>query len=280
VVGVLGADTTTRHLTAILGRVRQLAAGGLSAFMYTGGYPVPPPTITGSVRDDLVLIPEVIGVGELAVSDQRSTEPQVTELARLAGEAQVGGAIGGKAGVVHFHVGGGQRRLACLRALLDEHEVEPRHLYPTHLNRSEALLEEGVELARRGCFVDLDIVQDGLGAWVRRYLERGGPPDRLTVSSDTGTPGAAPGRLRGGLAACVQQHALALETVLPLATRNTAAALRLGAKGQVAPGRDADLLVVEPGSLEPVHVVARGRTLLRGGRPVGALDRGTEGNET
>src|SRR4051794_16002988 len=52
-VGCLGTDTATRHLTALLAKTRELRAAGLTAFMYTGGFPVPPPTITGSIADDL-----------------------------------------------------------------------------------------------------------------------------------------------------------------------------------------------------------------------------------
>src|SRR5689334_23705184 len=74
-IGCLGTDTTTRHLSSLLGKVRQLEADGLTAYMYTGGFQVPPPTLTGSVMDDLVLIDKIIGVGEIAISDTRSVAP-------------------------------------------------------------------------------------------------------------------------------------------------------------------------------------------------------------
>lgn len=268
VVGVLGADTTTRHLTSILGRVRQLRHDGITAYMLTGGYPVPTPTITGSVQDDLTLIDEVIGVGEIAISDVRSVEPPPWQMAHVVGQAMVGGSLGGKAGVSHFHVGDGDKRMRCLRLLIDELDVQPRYLYPTHINRNDGLLNEAIDLARRGSYVDMDTVEDNLGDWVCRYRERGGPMDRLTASSDYGTPGAEPRKLYRNLVRTVRQSGMPLEEVLPLATANTAAALQLRGKGCIAEGADADLLVLEKDTLDIVHVIARGRHLVDEGRLV------------
>lgn len=82
VVGTLGVDTTMTPMPGLLGRVKALREEGLTAFLYTGGYEVPPATVTGSVRDDILLIEEVIGAGEVAVSDRRCTDPSPRELAR------------------------------------------------------------------------------------------------------------------------------------------------------------------------------------------------------
>src|SRR6478735_5087838 len=53
---------------------------GLGAYGYSGGYHVPPATLTGSVRGDLVFIEALIGVGEVAISDHRSSQPTCDEL--------------------------------------------------------------------------------------------------------------------------------------------------------------------------------------------------------
>src|SRR3954468_11961376 len=124
-VGCLGVDTTTRTMPALLAKAKGLTAEGLSAYIYTGGYNVPPVTLTGSVRTDMLLVQEVIGAGETAVADLRSTNPQVAELARLVADAYVGGILSGKAGVTHIHVGGRERRLAVIRELLDNYDVQP-----------------------------------------------------------------------------------------------------------------------------------------------------------
>src|SRR5687768_5694969 len=75
VVGCLGVDTTMKTLPGLLAKVKGLKEEGLSAFMWSGGYNVPPTTINKDTRDDIMFIEEVIGAGEIAISDERSTEP-------------------------------------------------------------------------------------------------------------------------------------------------------------------------------------------------------------
>ncbi|NPC78062.1 beta-aspartyl-peptidase [Pyxidicoccus fallax] len=267
-VGCLGTDGVTRSLEALVGKARQLTEEGITALVYTGGFHIPPRTLTGTIEGDLVLIDLVVGVGELAISDVRSSQPHLDELARVVASATVGGRISGKAGVTHFHAGPGRGRLSLLHALLDTHEVDPSCLYITHANRTPELMDDAIALAHRGAYVDLDTVDPPLGPWVRQYRERGGPPARLTMSSDAHTPGAHPGRLREELAALVRDEHLPLEEVLPYFTANPASALRLGRKGRLAPGMDADVVVLDERTLEVAHVFARGRALVREGRLV------------
>ncbi len=264
VVGLLGTDTTTRTLTALLGRCKQLDALGLTAYMYTGGFRLPTPTIMSSVMDDIVLIDKVIGVGEIAIADNRSLEPQVHELARVVSSAMVAGTLTGKAGVTHFHVGPSDQRLALLHQLLDQYDVPPESLYPTHNERSEALMDEAIALAQRGAYVDMDTIEADSVKWLRYYLDHDGPPDRLTVSSDAHAQGTTL-RLYEMFTACLREARLTPDRVLPHFTRNTAQALKLAAKGRLEPGADADILVIDNRSLELRHVLARGRWLLRDG---------------
>jgi hypothetical protein len=44
---------------------QSLCNDALTAYMYTGSYAVPPRTITGSVRRDMMLIKSVVGLGEV-----------------------------------------------------------------------------------------------------------------------------------------------------------------------------------------------------------------------
>src|SRR5215210_5220351 len=111
VVGCLGVDTTTKTMPGLLARAKALKEEGLTAFVYTGGYNVPPTTLTGSIRNDILFIDEVIGGGEIAISDLRAREPDALELARLVTDVYVGGILSKKAGITHFHVGDGKRRL-------------------------------------------------------------------------------------------------------------------------------------------------------------------------
>ena len=69
VIGALGTDDVTRSLADLLATARALQAKGLSAYVLTGSYQVPVTTLTGSIRSDLVLIPDLIGVGEIAIGE-------------------------------------------------------------------------------------------------------------------------------------------------------------------------------------------------------------------
>jgi beta-aspartyl-dipeptidase (metallo-type) len=286
-VGVLGTDDTIRTPAELVTVARGLNVEGLSAWCLTGGYHVPPATVTGDVRRDLVLIDLVLGVGELAISDHRSSQPTLDELLRVAGDVHVGGLMSGKAGILHLHVGDGSRGLGPIRDAIDRSEVPAAVFNPTHVNRRRALFDEAVALAQRGCTIDLTAfpVREGEDAWsaaeaLVRYLDAGLPADRVTVSSDgggcfpvfdgegrvvdmdVGEPAAVGGTLRELLAA-----GQPLERVLPAFTSNPARLLMLPRKGRLAPGADADLVVLdEAGGM--AEVMARGRWHVQEGRVV------------
>jgi beta-aspartyl-dipeptidase (metallo-type) len=252
------------------------------------------------VRDDIVHIDPIIGVGELAISDHRSSQPTLDELLRVAGDAHVAGLLAGKAGIVHLHVGGGERGLDLVRRALDRSEIPARVFQPTHVNRRRALLEEALELARLGCVVDVTAFPSDAGddtgsapvggtagdagegidaaTALERYLDAGCPPERVTISTDAG--GSRPvfdgdGRVAAcsvgrpdGLAATLTtllRRGGELERVLPAFTANVAGALRLRGKGRVAVGGDADLVTLD-GEGRIVDVMAGGRWHVRDGK--------------
>lgn len=93
VVGLLGTDSVSRHPASLLAKTRALNEEGITAWMLTGAYHVPSPTITGSVEKDVALIDRVIGV-KCAVSDHRSAAPSGNQLASMAAESRVGGLLG------------------------------------------------------------------------------------------------------------------------------------------------------------------------------------------
>jgi beta-aspartyl-dipeptidase (metallo-type) len=286
-VGVLGTDDAIRSPAELVTVTRGFQAEGLTAYCMTGGYHVPPVTVTGSVRRDLVLIDVIVGVGEVAISDHRSSQPTLDELLRVAADAHVGGLMSGKAGVLHLHVGDGQRGLQPVREALDRSEIPAAVFHPTHVNRRRALFDEAMALAERGCTVDVTAfpVRDGDDGWsaveaLTRYLAAGLPPARITISSDGG--GCLPvfdqdGRVvemdvgrpsslietLSALLACGQP----LERVLPAFTTNPARLLLLPRKGHLAVGADADLVVLDDEG-RAADVMARGRWHVRGGRSV------------
>jgi beta-aspartyl-dipeptidase (metallo-type) len=261
VVGTLGVDTTMRTMSGLLGRVKALGEDGVTARMWTGGYNVPPTNVLRSPREDIMFIDECIGSGEIAISDERALTVEDPELARVVIDTYLGGMLSGKAGVTHFHVGTGKRRLRPLRDLLDNHEIKPEWLYPTHVSRNEKLLLEAVELAKRGSHVDMDCVEQDLVKWLRKYREAGGPSDKLTISSDADS--STPDILSEQFRTLVSEHGFELSDVLPLITSNTADILSLKSKGRLNEGMDADVVILESGSIEICDVVAKGRRAVR-----------------
>lgn len=263
VVGCLGVDTTTKTMAGLLAKAKGLNEENLTAYVWTGGYNVPPTTLMSSVREDILCIAEVIGAGEVAIADERANAHDAGELAKLVKDAYVGGLLSRKCGVTHFHVGEGRSRLKLLRELIDEYEINPALLYPTHVERDEELMREAIELAARGAYVDLDTVGQDLPKWLNFYLDNGGDPARLTVSSDASIN--SPLGLFNQIRACVVEHNFALEQMLAHVTTNTASVLQLKHKGRLAAGCDADLLVLRKDSLEIKDVIAGGRRLIREG---------------
>ena len=263
VVGTLGVDTTMKTLPGLLARVKALSEEGISTRMWTGGYNIPPVTITGSVRNDMLFIDECVGAGELAVSEERSLQTSMDELARHVLDAHIGGLLSGKAGVTHFHVGGGRQRLAPLRDLLENYEIKPEWLYPTHIERTPELIAEAIGLAREGSFVDLDVVEQKLAKHVKLYLDGGGPTDRLTISSDSDS--STPAILFDQICGLIVKEKLPLELVLGFCTSNPAKVLKLEKKGRLDEGNDSDVLVLRKGSFEIVEVIAGGKRMVRDG---------------
>ena len=113
-VGCLGTDGTTRHVESLLAKARGLECEGLTTYIYTGAYEIPTPTITGSIRRDIVLIDKIIGAGEIAMSDHRSAQPSTQAYAELAAQARIGGMLSGKAGIIDMHMGDGRDGLKKL----------------------------------------------------------------------------------------------------------------------------------------------------------------------
>jgi beta-aspartyl-dipeptidase (metallo-type) len=264
VIGCLGVDTTTKTMAGLLAKAKGLNEEGLTAYIWSGGYHLPPTTLMRSVRDDIILISEVIGAGEIAISDARSTDHDPLELCKLVKDSYVGGLLSRKCGVTHFHVGEEKARLKLLRALIDDYEINPALIYPTHVERNEELMREAIELAGRGSYVDIDTVEQDLPKWLSFYLDNGGHPAQLTISSDASIN--SPQSLFEQARSCVLKHNFKLEQILSCVTANTASVLKLADKGQLEVGRHADALVLRKNSLEIKHVIAHGRCLVRDGQ--------------
>lgn len=145
-VGVLGFDSVSRSIAGLLAKARGLEADGITTYIYTGSYGSPTETLTGRVLTDIVLLDKVIGVGEIAISDFRSFHPTLPDLRVLASEANGGGMLGGKAGILHLHVGDGKEGLEPLFRLIDESDFPIQMFVPTHINRNPKVFAQGIKL--------------------------------------------------------------------------------------------------------------------------------------
>jgi len=287
-VGALGTDSIARSLDVLYGTTMALRERGLMAYMYTGAYRVPAPTLTGDIARDLMLVDPVIGVGELAISDHRSAQPTAQELRRVAADAALGGTLSGRGGRVMLHLGDGEERLGLMHEALAGSDL-PRHsFYPTHVNRNIALLNDAADFAAQGGYIDItvsttpELIAAGdlppLDAF-KHALAQGAPPDRVTFSSDAG--GSLPlyenGELRGLTAASplvmlgLLQETMTREPtmvaqVIAALTLNPANALALPDVGLLRSGGRADLLLIDATHGELQAVMCGGRWLQRDGQ--------------
>jgi len=284
-VGCLGTDGYTRTIAALLMKARGLKQEGLSCWIYTGSYQVPTPTLCGEVAHDLCYIEEVIGAGEIAIADHRSSSPTTLELVKLAKQVHVGGMLGGKAGILHFHMGDAPQPFKPIYDILAASELSQNRFFPTHVNRNPQIFAEAKTYGKSG---PLDITTSSYPYFPDQevnpaqalvdLLAAGVPLGHITLSSDAG--GSLPrfdaaGKLIG---VAIGEPASLLTTLreataggrVPLAsalqtvTANPARILGLRGKGSLVPGSDADLLVIEE-DFSVRHVIAGGRLMLRDG---------------
>ena len=287
VVGVLGTDNIARSPEALLTKVKALRAEGLSAYMYTGSYHLPSATITGSVKRDIALIEEVVGV-KIAISDHRAPQLTVHELARLASEARFGGMLGQKAGLVHVHLGDGSRGLGPLFEVIEKTEIPIGQFLPTHISRNPSLLKQGIEFAKRGGGIDITAPSDSsrwetdLLSISKEFRESGIDLTKITMSSDGN--GSMPkfdakgqlialatgevASLRKAFKALVESDMLPFSDVLRLITSNPAERLGIAdQKGRIREGADADILILDK-DLRIKQVFAKGQLMVDEGEAV------------
>jgi len=279
VVGCLGTDGFTRSVESVLMKAKSIRHDGASAWIWTGAYQVPSPTITGDIGRDLALIDEVIGVGELAVSDHRSSCPSVDELIRIAAHARVGGMLGKKAGIVNIHMGDARNPFNPICEAVKRSMLKFNQFLPTHCNRNEYIFEDSKAYGREG-YIDIttsswpyfpeEEIKPSLA--LKILLESGVPVTNITFSSDS--CGSLPGfddqgnlvKLEMGLPAsnlrelsdAVIKEKLPVEIALKTLTSNVATILKLPGKGFISKGMDADILFLSPG-MEMVDLIAMGK---------------------
>lgn len=286
IVGCLGTDGVGRSMESLYAKAKALEEEGISTYIYTGNYRVPVTTITGSVMKDIMLIDKVIGVGEVAVSDHRSSQPSVEEIKKLTADARVAGILSGKAGVVNIHLGDGRRMLEPLLEIAGNTEIPITQFIPTHMCRNPYLFEEAIRYAKAGGYIDFttssnpSFLEEGdlkASKALKICLEQGVPEDKITFTSDG--QGSLPMfndkkefiGLRVGKCITmleefqdsVLQEGIEMEKALKVITSNPAIALKLKGKGRVIKGFDADLVLLEEEKLEINTVIAKGQVMIK-----------------
>ena len=284
VIGLLGTDGVARSLNALLMKARGLENEGISTWIYTGAYQYPSPTITGDTLSDIMLIDKVIGV-KIALSDHRSSHPTVDELKKVTSAARVGGMLAGKAGIIHIHMGSERIGLNPLFEIIKNTEIPIEQFVPTHLNRNENLFKSAIEFGKIGGYIDLTTVvpaEDKSSGTiksskaVKRLTENGVSIERITMSTDgngsmpkfnekkeiTGMAVASVSSLYKEFIDIIKIEKMSVQDAVRISSTNIAKHLKLEQKGEIKEGKDADLLVLDKGSLQIQYVIAKGKILM------------------
>jgi beta-aspartyl-dipeptidase (metallo-type) len=283
VIGCLGTDGFGRDPLAVLMKVKALREEGVSAWMYTGSYQVPTPTILGEdPGKDITAIDEVIGVGEIALSDHRSSNPTTSELIKLVEHARVGGMLGGKAGIVNIHMGDAQNPFKPIYEAVENSELNFKQFLPTHVNRNDYIFEDAKEYGKKG-YVDITAssypyfpqYEIKPSTAIIELLKAGVPIEHITMTSDA--CGSLPDfdkdgnliKLEMGLPKSIftemtdaVHEGLELESAVKVVSSNVADILKLKQKGRIETGKDADIVLIDK-NMKIIHLTAMGKFLVK-----------------
>lgn len=185
VVGLLGTDSETRSVENLVAKSLALTKEGIKTYSLTGSYAYPSPTITGSVKTDIVFVDQLIGV-KIAANDHRDSCLDYKELQRIGAEARVAGMISDKSGHVTIHMGRGKFYFDQINDALEHSNLPITIFRPTHVNRDKKLYEEALNFAERGGYIDLTSGMNKYMADSKAYqlAKERNVLDRITFSSD------------------------------------------------------------------------------------------------
>lgn len=278
VVGTLGTDGATRSVKSLYAKTRSLVDEGISAYMYTNYFGLPPVTITGSVLDDMVFIDRVLGC-KIAISDERSSYPTDKQLLDVLHDVRIGGLVSGKGGIMHVHLGALETRIQPLLDLVEKYKFPIRNISPTHVGRTEKLFYHSLEFAKLGGMIDITTGASKFtdpSEQVLLALKEGVSIDLLTFSSDSHAGLSVVNeegqliRLKkapmtenfGQVRELIATGKVAPAEALKLITLNPAKNLGLKQKGRLATDLDADFTLYNS-EFEITDVIARGKLIMQ-----------------
>lgn len=290
-IGLIGFDQTTKEMPALVGKAKGLTKDGITAYALSGAtlrHPVP--TLTGDLINDIAFSDEIIGVGEISISElgygYDSLGPGAQYIAETLVQALLVGRMAGKGGILCMQVPPyfGQA-LKPLFEMLDRSGMPITQMVPSHVNQTDYYMDDAVVWGKRGGWVDIganyrpdnhyERSTDPAEA-VTKLIEAGVPANQVLISSDgNGAPPkeekgeAVPSRANYMPVSSLHMIWRRLivegradpETALSMVTRNVAKAYHLHRKGTLETGKDADLVIFDE-DWQVQTVIARGQVMV------------------
>ena len=291
VIGCIGTDGVCRDMASLLAKAKSLEEEGITTYCYTGSYEIPVKTLTDSIKKDIMLIDKIIGIGEIAISDTRSSQATYDELVQSIAQARVGGLLSGKSGIANIHLGDGTRGLGYLFRLADETEIPITQILPTHINRNGELFKSGEKYINKGGYIDLttstpeNLLAPGelsASEALSILVKNNSNIENVTFSSDGN--GSMPifdedGKLiKVGICTVsslydevrksIQKYNVNIEDAIKVITSNVSKVLKLHKKGSIEIGKDADLVIVNEDDLNIDTVIAMGKVMIENGEVI------------
>lgn len=288
-VGVLGTDNATRTMSNLIAKAKALTEEGVSCYAYTGSYHLPLKTLTNRIIDDIVFINEVIGVGEIAISDHRGSQPTLEELIRITSEARVGGILSKKAGIVNVHVGRGKKLIQPLIEVVNNSDLPITQFLPTHMNKNEESIKACIDFIKLGGRIDFTtssstkLDENNISKpskALKILIDEGVNIDNISFSSDgqgsmphfdekgnyLGLTVANVNTLYQEVKDSILKEQIPIEIALKVVTSNPATFLKFENKGRIEEGSDADLVVLDKNTLDIKSVIAKGKIMMENGK--------------
>lgn len=284
VIGCLGTDGTTRTMSNLIAKAKGLKEEGISCYIYTGSYQFPVKTLTQNIQDDIILIEEIIGVGELALSDHRSSHPSIEDLVKVASQARVGGILSNKAGIINIHLGDGKENFSKILQVVENTEIPITQFLPTHCTRNPKVFEEALKYAKKGGYIDfttstthkfLENGETKCSKALKIALEKNIPIENITFTSDgqgslpkfdskgnfIGLDIGKSSSLYKEVKNAIIKENIPIEKAIKVITENPAKILKLKNKGTIEEQKDADIVILDK-DLEINTVISMGKIMI------------------
>jgi beta-aspartyl-dipeptidase (metallo-type) len=284
VIGCLGTDGTTRTMSNLIAKAKGLKEEGISCYIYTGSYQFPVKTLTQNIQDDIILIEEIIGVGELALSDHRSSHPSIEDLVKVASQARVGGILSNKAGIINIHLGDGKDNFSKILQVVENTEIPITQFLPTHCARNPKVFEEALKYAKKGGYIDfttstthkfLENGETKCSKALKIALEKNIPIENITFTSDgqgslpkfdskgnfIGLDIGKSSSLYKEVKNAIIKENIPIEKAIKVITENPAKILKLKNKGTIEEKKDADIVILDK-DLEINTVISMGKIMI------------------